>query len=155
MDSRERRSGSESKDDDGRGGWWKSFFQIFVLAAIGVGGAFLWKAYAISTLMVVAATDVPDGGLLQNILTAQQGVIQLAQTNQALLQSQATEIKQLSATVVQLVARLNTLEARARDAQAAEPPSIQKPTPPRPRSRPARPRSAVQAPMQVAPQEKQ
>jgi hypothetical protein len=126
-----------------------------VLALIGSGAAFLWRAHdgiieALPIFKSEAPPQAPETVSLKSFDEYQQAVARNLRHFAEMLQTQDLEIKRLSDQVLQLNTKLDSLESSTRDAQAAIPAA------PKQAKKPAaKPHISTDAPLPAVQDEKQ
>jgi uncharacterized coiled-coil protein SlyX len=126
-----------------------------VLALIGSGTAFLWRAYdgvfdALPIFKSEAPPQAPETVSLKSFDEYQQAVARNLRHFSETLQTQDLEIKRLIDQVLQLNTKMDSLESSTRDAQAAIPPA------PKQAKKPAaKPHIPAEAPAPAVQDEKQ
>jgi hypothetical protein len=141
----------DTSDDEPRSGALVAVVVIAMLAATGVGSAFLWRAYngglpaLPSFASVTSPTAVADENpaRLKDLQALQQQIAESRQSSERLLAAQQAELKRLSDEVTVVSAKLDLLQRPIASAQASLPrPVPRHPAPAAQKKKPAAPQTA-------------
>jgi uncharacterized coiled-coil protein SlyX len=142
----------ETPEEPRRGRWMVRIAVVAGLATLGVGSAFLWRAYSdsgsIYSLLPIGSEKGPvaeaaDKAVMQrDFLAFQQQIAGTLQSTSQLLAGQQAEMKRLSDQVSALTAKIDALQRPPASAQAAIP-APPPAAPPPARKKPAAPKPAA------------